>query len=464
VCDLGSSNGTRVRDEALEAGTLAEVSLGETFDFGSCHALVQKKLRAAVRPYRVGTHGYFESRLDEECGRAKRTHAPVAILRIQVSGNPPRKELHERMTSCLRPGDLLATYGPNDYEVLLPDTPAEDTASSKVGRRTTASEQRRHGGKTLEFDPEMNAYKLGVGDTYVTKGENGWSVWSGDELRDPFKQHVPGFEVKDGPFQVAHDQGRYTLTGGHDQGRQTAVSFKPGEDGFSVGSSDANDATLFSKIKDRYSLARTTGTADQPTSRLSAAFDSESKDFSLWGSDKQGGVGLRKDGDSWRADWVTGSGDDKFSRSLTLNTEAKEGTLDVGGYQLYNREDTFGFTTGSEGFTIEEGFSGGTLTTRHHGDHPITVGFGDDRRFTLFGTTPGSIKGKPVDIEFMANKGMNVIAGENMGPVVKPTGDMPESQFWLGIKDPKTGISIRQGVRDGQPESWVGFDRTVKTW
>ena len=40
-----------------------------------------------------------------------------------------RKELHERMTSCLRPGDLLASYGPNDYEVLLPDTPAEDAVA-----------------------------------------------------------------------------------------------------------------------------------------------------------------------------------------------------------------------------------------------------------------------------------------------------------------------------------------------
>ena len=119
--------------------------------------------------------------------------------------------------------------------------------------------------------------------------------------------------------------------------------------------------------------------------------------------------------------------------------------------------------TSYEGFTIEEGFSGGTLTTRHHGAHPITMGLGDDSRFTLFGSTPGSIKGKPMTIEFMANKGMRVQADPSMAPAIGPRGDAPESEFWLGIKDPKTGISVRQGIRDDQPESWIGFEKT-KRW
>ena len=120
VEDLGSSNGTKVRGERLEPNTVSSVSVGEVVDLGLTMMIVQRSATAG-RPRRLWTHGYFEVRLEEECERAQRSGANFAVVRILLKESRPSVTVEETLTGAIRPFDLLATYAPGEYELLLVD-------------------------------------------------------------------------------------------------------------------------------------------------------------------------------------------------------------------------------------------------------------------------------------------------------------------------------------------------------
>src|SRR5687767_4656579 len=79
--DLNSANGTRVRGNKLEPGSLIVITVGELVGLGSLDIMLQLRSRP-VRPRRLWTHDYFEARLEEECARVERSGTAFALLRV----------------------------------------------------------------------------------------------------------------------------------------------------------------------------------------------------------------------------------------------------------------------------------------------------------------------------------------------------------------------------------------------
>jgi two-component system response regulator AtoC len=121
--DLGSANKTRVRDVALAPGERVVIAPGEAVAIGSTILMVQQRLPPRVRVMRP--HGYMEARLEEECARSETTRDPFALVRLQLASALPPARVTELVAPVLRVPDMLALYGPNEYEILLASTPPD---------------------------------------------------------------------------------------------------------------------------------------------------------------------------------------------------------------------------------------------------------------------------------------------------------------------------------------------------
>jgi DNA-binding NtrC family response regulator len=118
VEDLGSANGTRVRDTLIEAGLRVPVGPGEAIVVGTTCLMVQNN-RSPLVPRRLWSHAYFESRLEEECARATLSGTSFEIARIHVDRRAPWMHVSPILVREIKPPHLLAAYGPNEYEVLF---------------------------------------------------------------------------------------------------------------------------------------------------------------------------------------------------------------------------------------------------------------------------------------------------------------------------------------------------------
>ncbi|MFC1612017.1 sigma 54-interacting transcriptional regulator, partial [Myxococcota bacterium] len=134
--DLGSSNGTRVRDVRLEAGQPAEISPGDVIDLGSAMLIVQYAL-AAEPPRRICTHGYFAVRVEQECARARRSTGQFAIVHVRAQGTISTDAVQWAIVAQLRSADLLASYTPGEYQLLLLDSSVKE--AKEVGDRIVAN-------------------------------------------------------------------------------------------------------------------------------------------------------------------------------------------------------------------------------------------------------------------------------------------------------------------------------------
>ena len=120
VEDLGSANGTRLRGEKLVAGNRARLRLGDAIEVGPLTIVVQRdKSQVDARPRRLWTHTYFEGRLEEECARAETSGVIFTVLRLKLQGTSSPQLVQATLAALLAPTDVVASYGPGEYEVLL---------------------------------------------------------------------------------------------------------------------------------------------------------------------------------------------------------------------------------------------------------------------------------------------------------------------------------------------------------
>jgi DNA-binding NtrC family response regulator len=119
--DIGSINRTKVRDVGLAHGERVAVLPGEAVTIGSTILMVQET-RMAARNRRVWPHTHFEARIEEECVRSNETRTPFAIIRLAVEGSQPAGIIADTISPALRTSDMLALFGPSDYEIFLPAT------------------------------------------------------------------------------------------------------------------------------------------------------------------------------------------------------------------------------------------------------------------------------------------------------------------------------------------------------
>jgi DNA-binding NtrC family response regulator len=116
--DLGSTNGTRLRGNLLPPGQRTPVLPGEAISIGWATLMIQRR-RPTVRVRRIPTHAYFEGRLEDECDKASSSGRVFAVLRLHVAPGTSPESVGEIVSPHLRPGDVLAAYGPDEYELIL---------------------------------------------------------------------------------------------------------------------------------------------------------------------------------------------------------------------------------------------------------------------------------------------------------------------------------------------------------
>src|SRR5262249_20589083 len=118
--DLGSFNGTRVRDVTLGKGERTAVLPGDSIAIGTVSTILQTA-EVPTRLQRVWPHGYFEGRLDEECARGERKELEFTIAWIAASSAANVSRLEVLLTNLLRRSDVIGSYSPGSYEILLSD-------------------------------------------------------------------------------------------------------------------------------------------------------------------------------------------------------------------------------------------------------------------------------------------------------------------------------------------------------
>jgi DNA-binding NtrC family response regulator len=123
--DLGSSNGTRVRDRALAQGERALLSPGEVVDVGSTMVIVQARTTPS-RARRIWAHDYFEARLEDECARAERSASPFALVRVHVRQAHAADVVQHALSELLRPVDVLGRYAPAELEAIIMDAGSDE--------------------------------------------------------------------------------------------------------------------------------------------------------------------------------------------------------------------------------------------------------------------------------------------------------------------------------------------------
>jgi pSer/pThr/pTyr-binding forkhead associated (FHA) protein len=114
VEDLGSANGTRLRDHPLDKGKPAKFLLGEAILIGSTILMVLPN-----QPNRTAqqllSYDSFETRATWECARAEAHGDGFCLLRLQVDSGTDIAIVKATFDEILRPLDLATTFAPRHF-------------------------------------------------------------------------------------------------------------------------------------------------------------------------------------------------------------------------------------------------------------------------------------------------------------------------------------------------------------
>ena len=138
--DLGSANGTRVRDRVIPADQPVEIAPGDVLLLGDATLIVQRR-GPPIRAQRIWAHDYFEARLEEECARSQRDSLSFAVARLHCEPAPDPAQLQEALASASRSADVIGSYSPKEIELLMVDVSPEE-ADGAVARIAGGLRQR----------------------------------------------------------------------------------------------------------------------------------------------------------------------------------------------------------------------------------------------------------------------------------------------------------------------------------
>jgi DNA-binding NtrC family response regulator len=120
LVDLGSGLSTAVGQEPLTPGVVVTLGPGSVFTLGALTLVVQVG-GASTRLRHVRSHDYFEARLEDECARAEGGTSPGFSIARLVCAPGCTGAVEAVFSDRLRAMDVVATYTPNEYELLLVD-------------------------------------------------------------------------------------------------------------------------------------------------------------------------------------------------------------------------------------------------------------------------------------------------------------------------------------------------------
>ncbi len=131
VSDLGSSNGTTVRDKQIPANTPTEISPNEAIQLGDVTVVLQRRPKA-LRSRRLWGHDYFEGRVAEECARVMKTGSSFSVVHLSLSRDIDPAVLQDVLADHLEELEVLGRFGPKDYEVLVADPARAELLSRRL--------------------------------------------------------------------------------------------------------------------------------------------------------------------------------------------------------------------------------------------------------------------------------------------------------------------------------------------
>ena len=157
ITDLGSLNGTKVRERVLKPNQAVSLSPGESFELGSVMLVIQRRRQAERPRRRVYDHSYFENRVDEEIARraaaaARRrgddsgatvravVGAGLTLCRLHVDsaeGHLDDGLIEETLEAALPAGVIVAEYAPGELELMFTDMPWNDVEDACEDLRET---------------------------------------------------------------------------------------------------------------------------------------------------------------------------------------------------------------------------------------------------------------------------------------------------------------------------------------
>jgi DNA-binding NtrC family response regulator len=144
LTDLGSRNGTRLRGEVLRPHVESPVVIGESFQLGRVTVLIHHtQLVTEPDTISTGTGASEHSsealgrQLEMECARSARSGSAFAYARVRINaGTLP----YEQLRTTMRVTDVVAKTRDGAFELLLPETPADQVARA-VGRVRSVVDQ-----------------------------------------------------------------------------------------------------------------------------------------------------------------------------------------------------------------------------------------------------------------------------------------------------------------------------------
>jgi DNA-binding NtrC family response regulator/pSer/pThr/pTyr-binding forkhead associated (FHA) protein len=128
--DLGSANGTRVREGLLKAGARRAIAEGEVVEIGDALIIAQKS-GASRGASRVFSHAGFEARLEGEHARAEASGASFGVVRVHCERAVPPGILEDRLAGILGERDAIGSYAPGELEILLSGATAEKAEATR---------------------------------------------------------------------------------------------------------------------------------------------------------------------------------------------------------------------------------------------------------------------------------------------------------------------------------------------